>query len=77
MQTIVIYSNYTAAKNEKLFPNPEKFDPERWKRDERNAFAMLPFGFGPRSCYGGDTLHTAHTLIHNFNLLYIYRETIC
>lgn len=51
-KTIVIYSNYTAAKNEKLFPNPEKFDPERWKRDERNAFAMLPFGFGPRSCYG-------------------------
>ena len=29
-----------------------KFDPERWKRDESHAFAIQPFGFGPRGCYG-------------------------
>ena len=25
-----------AGKNEQLFPNPEKFDPERWARDKPN-----------------------------------------
>ena len=42
------------GKNEKLFPSPERFHPERWARDKSklNPFAFLPFGFGPRSCYG-------------------------
>ena len=52
MQTTVLYSGYSAGRDEKLFPNPMKFDPERWKRDETHAFAIQPFGFGPRACYG-------------------------
>ncbi len=47
-----MYSLYCAGRDEKLFPNPMKFDPERWRRDERHAFAIQPFGFGPRACYG-------------------------
>ena len=48
----MIYSLYSAGRDEKLFPNPMKFNPERWKRDETHAFAIQPFGFGPRGCYG-------------------------
>ena len=48
----MIYSGYSAGRDEKLFPNPMKFNPERWKRDESHAFAIQPFGFGPRGCYG-------------------------
>lgn len=52
LQTNVSYLNSVIGKNEKLFPNPENFDPERWARDKPNPFALLPFGFGPRNCYG-------------------------
>ena len=51
-QTTLMYSIYTAGRDEKLFPDPLKFDPERWKRDETHAFAIQPFGFGPGACYG-------------------------
>lgn len=45
----------------RLFKSPEKFLPERFMRDDTtlteeykntNPFAILPFGFGPRSCIG-------------------------
>ena len=52
LQTSIFYSIYSAARDENLFPDPLNFDPDRWKRDERNAFAFQPFGFGPRACYG-------------------------
>lgn len=37
-----------------FFPNPDQFDPHRWskKAKEIHPFAAIPFGFGPRSCYG-------------------------
>ena len=47
-----MYSLYSAGRDEKLFPDPLKFDPERWNRDETHSFAIQPFGFGPRGCYG-------------------------
>ena len=52
IQTNVGYLNFIIGKNEQFFPNPEKFDPARWTRDKPNPVALLPFGFGPRICYG-------------------------
>ena len=52
LQTNVMFSLYSVGRDERLFPDPLKFDPERWKRDETNAFAIQPFGYGPRGCYG-------------------------
>lgn len=41
--------------DEKYFPNPTKFDPERFN-DENKAnikpFTYMPFGLGPRNCIG-------------------------
>ena len=63
MQTNFVYLNFLTAKNEQYFPNPERFDPARWARDKPNPFAVLPFGFGPRSCYGESYHYTKCTYI--------------
>ena len=41
--------------DEELYPNPEKFDPERFReqnKQSRENETYLPFGAGPRSCLG-------------------------
>lgn len=57
-QKLVVISLFTSGRNEEYFGEPERFQPERWLRDEsgrnkvQNSFACLPFGLGPRSCIG-------------------------
>jgi len=52
---VVILAPYTLHRREDFYPQPEKFDPERFtpereKRLPRHAY--LPFGAGPRICIG-------------------------
>ncbi len=48
-------SPYVNHRNPAYFPNPEEFDPERFRpvfRQDRPKYAYFPFGGGARSCIG-------------------------
>lgn len=53
-QTIVLFNLSSTSRSSQYFEDPLTFKPERWNREsaEFSAFSSLPFGFGPRSCYG-------------------------
>ena len=46
---------YSIQRDPAVFPNPEKFDPERFSplaKQSRNPYSFLPFGHGPHNCIG-------------------------
>jgi cytochrome P450 len=53
--TIVIVSPFALHRRADLYPDPERFDPERFTREAEEARpreAYLPFSGGPRTCIG-------------------------
>ena len=51
----VIITVYFLYRDHDVWPNPEKFDPERFRspaKDTRHPYQFLQFGLGPRSCIG-------------------------
>jgi cytochrome P450 len=54
-KSLVLLSPYVTHRDARFFPEPERFDPERWtteRREARPQFAYFPFGGGPRRCIG-------------------------
>nr|WCC58099.1 cytochrome P450 [Pharsalia antennata] len=46
---------FAIHRDPKYWPDPEKFDPERFREENRErivSYSFLPFGVGPRSCVG-------------------------
>ena len=52
--TIVVMSPYLIHRDARWFPEPLRFAPERWLKDddERPRYAYFPFGAGNRICIG-------------------------
>jgi cytochrome P450 len=53
--SLVVVSQYLMHRDPRYFPDPERFDPERWTpeaRRERPAYSYFPFGGGSRRCIG-------------------------
>lgn len=51
----VMMIQYVSNRNPRYFPDPERFDPERFapgKEKEIPPYVYFPFGSGPRSCIG-------------------------
>jgi cytochrome P450 len=54
-RSLVLMSPYVMQRDERYFPDPTRFDPERWTPEAREArpqFAYFPFGGGARRCIG-------------------------
>ncbi len=74
--TPIIFSQYITHHRGDLYPDPDRFIPERWQTITPSAYAYLPFGAGPRMCIGATMammeIRTALTIIlkrFNFQIL--------
>jgi cytochrome P450 len=62
----VVMSQWIMHRSPAYFPDPEKFDPDRWspgKAQELPRFAYFPFGGGPRQCIGSSFAMMEATLL--------------
>ncbi|XP_070151623.1 cytochrome P450 9e2-like [Polyergus mexicanus] len=53
--SIMVISVYGLHHDSKYFPDPDKFDPERFSEENKHnivPYTYLPFGHGPRKCIG-------------------------
>jgi cytochrome P450 len=66
--TNVFIFQWLTQRDARFFPDPEKFDPERWREDPVRSgkiprFAYFPFGGGPRVCVGASFAMIEATLL--------------
>jgi cytochrome P450 len=65
-RTLVLVSPYLVHRDGRWWPEPERFDPERWSPDQvaaRPKFSYFPFGAGTRICIGEQFAWTEAVLV--------------
>ena len=78
-RSMVLMSQYITHRDPRFYPEPERFDPDRWLPDAaatRPKFAYFPFGGGTRICIGEhfawmEGVLVLATLGQNFRLRYV------
>jgi cytochrome P450 len=53
--SFIFISQYLMQRDARFFPDPDRFDPERWTPEaaaQRPRYSYFPFGGGPRQCIG-------------------------
>jgi enediyne biosynthesis protein E7 len=63
--TVVTLSPYLTHRSKEVWPEPERFDPDRFtpeRSEGRPRFAYFPFAGGPRQCIGSEFALTELTL---------------
>ena len=50
--TEIYVSPYIIQRQPDIWPDPDRFDPDRFNQTDRPALALLPFSVGPRNCIG-------------------------
>jgi cytochrome P450 len=82
--SIVIMSQYVMHHDPRYFPDPFRFDPERWTpeaRASRPQYSYFPFGGGPRRCIGDgfavmEAIMVLATLAQQWSLRHVPGHTI-
>jgi cytochrome P450 len=66
--TMVSVSSYFMHRRADLFPDPLRFDPDRWQSQPPHPFAYIPFYGGPQVCLG-QSLALAEAKVAIVNLM--------
>lgn len=79
--TLVLVSQYMLHHDPALFPEPDRFDPDRWAARDRSVpatarRAYLPFGGGPTKCLG-DQFATAEAVLSLASILGRWTPRLC
>lgn len=83
---VVVVPLYSVHRDEKHYPNPDVFDPERFSPEQirsRHSLAYMPFGSGPRNCIGKFLLqvfnmsHTLDIMLSKTSLISLFRIKSC
>ncbi|KAF5287155.1 hypothetical protein FQA39_LY16033 [Lamprigera yunnana] len=82
--SVVIYSLKSLHMDPKYYPNPDKFDPERFSEensDKIHPYTYAPFGIGPRSCIGPrfaliESKHIISEIISKFEIVTVPKTMV-